>query len=333
MTTILRPVAVTGVGAFAPERRVHNDELARLVDTSDEWIFSHTGIRYRHIAGDDLAASDLAVPAAEQALRRAGVSPDDIDLLLVATSTPDYPGLPSTACVLQEKLKISGAGAMDLVAACSGFIYGLETARTFVAAGAARHVLVVGTEIYSRIVNWEDRGSSVLFGDGAGAVVVSACAEGENRIAPAILGSRGSGAESLCRLHGGTRHPYVPGVTPPEALLLQMDGKKVYTFAVAVIVQVIQDLLEQNGLVFSDLAYVVPHQANTRIIAAAAKRGGWDPDRFYMNIEEYANTSAASIPLALEEMDRKGLLAPGDRVLCVGFGSGLTYGGTLITWT
>ncbi|SIQ74128.1 3-oxoacyl-[acyl-carrier-protein] synthase-3 [Alkalispirochaeta americana] len=303
-----------------------------MVDTSDEWIFSHTGIRYRHIASEDQAASDLAVPAAKKAMAKAGVSPDDIDLILVATSTPDYPGLPSTACVLQEKLGIPSAGAMDLVAACSGFIYGLETARTYVAAGAARNVLVVGSEIYSRIVNWEDRGSSVLFGDGAGAAVVSVLSEGENRISPAILGSRGSGAESLCRLYGGTRHPYIPGVTPPEALLLQMDGKKVYTFAVAVIVQVIQDLLDQNGLTFSDLAYVVPHQANTRIIAAAAKRGGWDADRFYMNIEEYANTSAASIPLALDEMNEKGLLAPGDRVLCVGFGSGLTYGGTLITW-
>ncbi|WP_234969092.1 beta-ketoacyl-ACP synthase III [Alkalispirochaeta americana] len=332
MNTILRPVAVTGVGAFAPERRVHNEDLAQMVDTSDEWIFSHTGIRYRHIASEDQAASDLAVPAAKKAMAKAGVSPDDIDLILVATSTPDYPGLPSTACVLQEKLGIPSAGAMDLVAACSGFIYGLETARTYVAAGAARNVLVVGSEIYSRIVNWEDRGSSVLFGDGAGAAVVSVLSEGENRISPAILGSRGSGAESLCRLYGGTRHPYIPGVTPPEALLLQMDGKKVYTFAVAVIVQVIQDLLDQNGLTFSDLAYVVPHQANTRIIAAAAKRGGWDADRFYMNIEEYANTSAASIPLALDEMNEKGLLAPGDRVLCVGFGSGLTYGGTLITW-
>jgi 3-oxoacyl-[acyl-carrier-protein] synthase III len=323
-------VRIRGIGAYVPDRRVHNNELAQFLDTSDEWIFSHTGIRYRHIADPNQAASDLAVPAAQQALKNAGVEPAEIDLVLLATSTPDYLGLPSTACVVQDKLGMIHAGAMDVMAACTGFIYGLETARTYVAAGAAHHVLVVGTEVYSRIVNWKDRRSCVLFGDGAGAAVVSATAE--NRVLPAILGSRGGSAEVLCRLHGGTRHQYVPGEMPDEVQLLRMDGKQVYNFAVAIIVKTIQDLLERNSLQFDDLKYVVPHQANTRIITAAARRGGWDADRFYMNIEEYANTSAASIPIALSEMQGKGLLSSGDLLLFVGFGSGLTFGGTLVYW-
>lgn len=328
---------ISGIGAYVPERRLHNEELAQIMDTSDDWIYSHTGIRYRHVAAEEEAASDLAVKAAHGALDAAHLAPEAVDLVLVATSTPDYIGLPSTACVVQDKLRITGAGAMDLVAACTGFIYGLETARTFIAAGAARHVLVIGSEVYSRIVNWEDRKSSVLFGDGAGAVVVSAVdtarsAPAAGHIFPALLGSRGSGAETLCRLHGGTRHPYVPGVTPESATLLQMDGRSVYTFAVAALVEVIQTLLERNRLSFQDIAWVVPHQANTRIITAAARRGGWDAERFYMNIEEYANTSAASIPIALDEMNRKKLLSPGDLLLFVGFGSGLTYGGNLLRW-
>ncbi len=337
MERIQSSVGISGVGAHVPERRVHNDELAGIMDTTDEWIYTHTGIRYRHIAADNEAASDLAARAGRHALEQAGLEPDDIDLVLVATSTPDYPGLPSTACVVQDKLGISRAVAMDLVAACTGFIYGIETARTFVAAGAARHVLVIGSEVYSRILNWEDRRTAVLFGDGAGAAVVSTLENspderGRSRILPAVLGSRGSGAESLCRLHGGTRHQYVPGVTPEAATLLQMEGRKVYNFAVSVIVEVIQDLLNQNDLTFDDITYVIPHQANTRIVTAAARRGDWDESRFFMNIEEYGNTSAASIPIALNELNEKGLLSRGDLLLFVGFGSGLTYGGNLVYW-
>ncbi|MDA3950220.1 MAG: 3-oxoacyl-ACP synthase, partial [Spirochaeta sp.] len=199
---------------------MHNNELARIVDTSDEWIYSHTGIRYRHIAAENESASDLAVPAAQQAIERAGLRPDDIDLVLLATSTPDYVGLPSTACVVQDRLGIKDAGAMDVMAACSGFVYGMETARVYVEAGAAKNVLLVGAEVYSKILNWEDRRSCVLFGDGAGAAVVSAGEVGESggddgpdrpggRILPAILGSQGSGAEALYRSHGGTRNAYV----------------------------------------------------------------------------------------------------------------------------
>jgi 3-oxoacyl-[acyl-carrier-protein] synthase-3 len=324
---------IASVGAYVPSRRMHNDELAQIVDTSDEWIYSHTGIRYRHIAEENQSASDLAVPAAEQAIERAGIEPDDIDLVLLATSTPDYVGLPSTACVVQDRLDIKDAGAMDVMAACSGFVYALETARVYVEAGAMRNVLVVGSEVYSKIVNWEDRRSCVLFGDGAGAVVVQRAGEDESgRIFPAILGSQGSGAESLYRSHGGTRNAYVPGTTPEGDLKLKMDGRKVYNFAVSSMGYVIQELLNANGIVFDEIDRVIPHQANDRIISAAAKRAGWDPKKFYVNIAEYANTSAASIPIAMNEMYEKGLLSRGNRYVTVGFGSGLTYGGNLFTW-
>ncbi len=324
---------IASVGAHVPARRMHNNELAQIVDTSDEWIYSHTGIHYRHLAAEDEAASDLAVPAARQAMERAGVGPEEIDLVLVATSTPDYVGLPSTACVVQDKLGIPAAGAMDVMAACTGFIYGLETARTYVTAGAARNVLLVGTEVYSKIVNWEDRRTCVLFGDGAGAVVVQPAADdAPSRILPALLGSRGSGADSLYRSHGGTRNQYVPGQTPEADLKLKMDGRRVYNFAVSTVVETIRRLLERNDLEFDAVDWVVPHQANERIIAAAAKRAGWDRERFYVNIAEYANTSAASIPIALNEMFEGGHLSPGRLLVTVGFGSGLTYGGNLLYW-
>ncbi len=331
---------IASVGAYVPERRMHNDELAEIVDTSDEWIYSHTGIRYRHIASEDQSAADLAVPAAKRALERAGLKPDNIDLVLLATSTPDYIGLPSTACVVQDRLGIKDAGAMDLMAACSGFIYGLETARAYVVSGAARNVLLIGSEVYSKIINWQDRRSCVLFGDGAGAVVIQAVdgeaetertaeTDGSSRILPALLGSQGSGAESLYRSHGGTRHAYTPGKSDEADLKLKMDGRKVYNFAVSSVGFVIRELLERNKLEFGDLEWVIPHQANERIISAAARRGGWDASRFYMNIAEYANTSAASIPIALNEMYEKDLLQRGKAYLTVGFGSGLTFGGSI----
>ncbi|MFW5694673.1 MAG: beta-ketoacyl-ACP synthase III [Alkalispirochaeta sp.] len=324
---------IASVGAYVPARRMHNDELATFLDTSDEWIYSHTGIHYRHIAADDQAASDLAVPAARIAMERAGVHPEEIDLVLVATSTPDYVGLPSTACVVQDKLGIPSAGAMDVMAACTGFIYGLETARTYIVAGAARNVLLIGTEVYSKIINWEDRRTAVLFGDGAGAVVVQPGNDGDSsRILPAVLGSRGSGAESLYRSHGGTRHQYVPGATPEADLKLKMDGRAVYNFAVSTVVDTIRELLTRNDTNFEAVDWVVPHQANERIINAAAKRAGWSRDRFYVNIAEYANTSAASIPIALNEMYEANRLTRGDLLATVGFGSGLTYGGNLLYW-
>ena len=326
MSSIIRSVA-----SYVPSRRMSNDELATIVDTSDEWIFSHTGIRSRHIAADNEAASDLAREAGLLAIERAEIAPDDIDLILLATSTPDYVGLPSTACVVQNMLGAGKAGAMDLVAACTGFIYGLQTARAYIDSGSARHVLVIGSEVYSRLVNWKDRSSCVLFGDGAGAAVVSHGEDKDRGIIDAFLRSQGSGAPALLKKAGGSRLPI--GEDTEEAdRYLYMDGRRVYVFAVNAIIEVVRSLLHQNGLSFDDVDYVVPHQANVRIIEAACKRAGWDSSKFFVNIAEYANTSAASIPIALDEMRAKGLLKPGMTILTVGFGSGLTYGGNLIRW-
>lgn len=325
--------AIISVGAYLPKKRVSNDDLAQIMDTSDEWIYSRTGIRYRHIADESEAASDLAVKASRNALDRIGISPKEIDLVLLATGTPDYPGLPSTASIVQHELGIPTVGAIDVVAACSGFVYALETARVYVEAGAARTVLVIGSEVYSKIVNWKDRGTSVLFGDGAGVVIVRATEEGSGHwIGKAILGSDGSGAETLYRSHGGTRNAYDPNSTPEADLKLKMDGRKVYLFAAKTVGRVIQDLLNDHDMEFNDLDWVIPHQANVRIIQETAKRRGFNEERFYMNIEDVANTSAASIPLAMNEMVDKGLLEPGMKLVTVGFGAGLTFAGNIIQW-
>jgi 3-oxoacyl-[acyl-carrier-protein] synthase-3 len=310
-----------------------NDELARIVETSDEWIYSHTGIHYRHIAAENEAASDLGVAAADQALERAELPPEEVDLVLVATSTPDYPGLPSTASVVQDRIGAINAGAMDLVAACTGFIYGLETARAYVLSGGARNVLVVGSEVYSKILNWKDRNTCVLFGDGAGAVLVtSEELGGAGKVVDSVLRSRGSGAEALFRPSGGSRRPLATSGCRVEDTYLQMQGRRVYTFAVQVVVDTINELLERNRLTMDDVDHVVPHQANARIIEAACKRGGFPREKFFLNIAEYANTSAASIPIALDEMIRKDLLHRGERVITVGFGAGLAYGGNYLIW-
>lgn len=325
---------IRSVGTYVPERRMTNDELAETVDTSDEWIYSHTGIRSRHIAADSEAASDLACNAAVKALERAEADPEEIDLVIVATSTPDYPGLPSTASIVQDRIGARHAAAMDIVAACTGFIYAVETARSYIVAGSARNVLVIGSEVYSRIVNWKDRSTCVLFGDGAGAAIVGAVDDGESDsyIVDSFMRSRGSGAETLLRPAGGSRTPFVPGEAALESTKVFMDGRRVYLFAVGAITDVINYLLERNDLDIDSVDHIVPHQANLRIIEAASKRGGFPADKFFTNLEEYANTSAASIPIALNEMIETGRLKRGDTVITVGFGAGLTYGGNLIRW-
>ena len=324
---------IRATGSYVPERKMSNDDLSKIVETSDEWIFSHTGIRNRHLAAADEATSDLACIAARRALETGGIEASEIDLIILATSTPDFPGLPSTACIVQDMIGAVNAGAMDLSAACTGFVYALETANSFIRSGSAKNILVIGSEIFSRILNWKDRNTCVLFGDGAGAVVLSACDEHEDRgVIGSILRSEGCGARALERTAGGTKIPYVPGKTPHEDLFIRMDGRKVYTFAVRVICDTISKLLENNSVSFDEIARIVPHQANIRILEAAAKRFQIPMDIFYTNIDEYANTSAASIPLALDEMNTRGLLKRGDLIMTVGFGSGLTYGGNLLRW-
>ena len=340
---------IYALSTAVPDRVVTNEDMARLVDTSDEWIFSHTGIRERRHVNENQAASDLGIIAGGKALTTAlengGIKPDSIDLVICATSTSDYPNFPATACIIQDGLGLENAGAFDLLAGCTGFVYGLETARAYIEAGLAQNVLLVGTEVLSKLSNMQDRNTCVLFGDGAGAVVMGRgtpgasagstadnLAGGRPRVIRSWLRSRGSGAQALLRRAGGTRNPYIEGKTDPADLTLEMNGRDVYMFAVDAIVQTIRTLLELTGIDVEQVSRIVPHQANVRIIEAAAKRLKVPPELFFTNIEHYANTSAASIPIALEDMVKQGLVKPGDTLLTVGFGAGLTYGGNVIRW-
>lgn len=322
---------VLATGFAVPSRVMTNDELSTMVDTSDEWIESHTGIKERRIAAADQATSDLAVEAARRALDRAGVDASEVDQILVATSTPDFLGFPATASLVQHALGASKSGAQDVIAACTGFVYALETARAYIVAGTARYVLVIGAEVFSRIIDWTDRNTCILFGDGAGAVLLGPSPEGLAGawFVPSLLRSDGAGGSALVRPAGGTRKP-LPDT--PRELAVSMDGRAVYSFAITVVKDIILDILGRNGLSLDQVDWVVPHQANVRIVASAAQRLGLPLERFYLNIDRYANTSGASIPLALAEMDERGLLQRGQVVVTVGFGAGLSWGANLFRW-
>ena len=323
--------AIRSLGAYVPKRRMSNHEFEEFLDTSDEWIQSHTGIKFRHVASDDEAPSDLGRRAAEQALGRAGLSPDQLGMVLVATASGDHVGFPSTACIIQDKLGASNAAAMDLLVGCTGFVYGLETAKGLIASGAAEHILLVGSEVLTRIMDWEGRNTAVLFGDGAGAAVISHSNNGCG-ILDSFLRSDGSGARALAREAGGTRTPFRPGQTDRRELLLKMEGRLVYNFAVQVIVDTVTTILTRNRLTIDDVKYIVPHQANERIIEAAARRSRIPREKFFVNIAEYANTSAATIPIALNDLVEREMLEPGDLIVTAGFGAGLTFGGNLVRW-
>jgi 3-oxoacyl-[acyl-carrier-protein] synthase-3 len=310
---------VLATGFAVPSRVMTNDELSSIVDRSDEWIYSHTGIRERRIAADGQTTSDLAIEAGRRALDRAGIAPEQVDQILFATSTPDYIGFPATASLVQHALGATRAGAMDVVAASTGFVYALETARAFIVAETARYVLVIGAEVFSRVVDWSDRDTSILFGDGAAAVVVGPSPDGlpSAWFPPSLLRSDGAGGPALTR-----------SLDRP----LFMDGRRVYSFAITVIKDVVVEILTKNGLTLGDVDWFVPHQANVRIIASAAQRLGVPLDRFYLNMERYANTWGASIPLALAEMEEKGLLERGQTIVTIGFGAGLSWGANLFRW-
>lgn len=330
---------IRAVGAWVPENCITNDELAQKVETSDEWIRSHTGIGSRHVADSEMATSDLAVKAVEVALKRAGMELNEIDGIVLATATPDFIGFPATACVIQQKLGVPMIPALDIAAGCTGFIYAVDVAKGLIGNGTMHNVLVIGAEKLSSIVDWEDRNTCILFGDGAGCVIVSAAENlqddtGKARgIIDTILHADGTGSSYLMVPKGGSSAPLHPGEEVTKAdVSLQMEGRAVYNFAVRVVGEVIQKLMERNNLTIEDIDWIVPHQANSRIIQAAAKRLKIDQSKFFMNIESYANTSAASIPIALQEMDLTGKLKPGDNIITVGFGAGLTYGGSYIVW-
>lgn len=327
---------IKSVGHWVPERVVTNGELAERLNTSDEWIVTHTGIHERHIAEKGQAASDLGFSAASEALGKASIPGKKIDLLIVATTTPDYQGFPSTACVLQKKLGCIGATAFDITAACSGFVYSLGIAHSMMKAQPNQYktALVVGSEVLSSITNWEDRSTCVLFGDGAGAAVLD-WDPGNSRILDWVLGADGSGAEKLIVPEGGSRKPVTAEQLQGEQPLrnkIEMNGRAVYEFAVDANHKVINLLLERNGLQLDDLSCIVPHQANERILKTVSKRYQIPMDLFFVNIGSYANTSGASIPIALCEMEREQKLKKGDLLLTVGFGAGLTYGGNILRW-
>ena len=317
---------IKAVGSYVPPKMVSNDDLAHLVETNDEWIFSHTGIKNRHIAEAEVATSDLAVKAVEALVKNSGIKVTDIDAIIVATATSDYIGFPSTACVIQDKLGLDEILGFDVAAGCTGFIYALEIADALMHRGDLQNVAVFGVEKLSAVTDWTDRNTCVLFGDGAGVALLSKNENQESGIIDSVLHAKGSGSSYLSIPSGGTAD------RNGNEKFLHMDGRAVYNFAVKVVKETIIELIERNNLTIDEIDWIVPHQANSRIIQAAAKRLGIDESKFFMNIENYANTSAASIPIALDDMNRQNLLKRGMRIITVGFGAGLTYGGNLLKW-
>jgi 3-oxoacyl-[acyl-carrier-protein] synthase-3 len=323
-------VGIIGIGSYAPEKIVTNQDLEKIVETSDEWIVSRTGIKQRHIVEPGVATSSLAALAAERALLDAGVTADEIDLIIVATATPDML-FPSTACLVQDKIKASKAAAFDLSAGCSGFAYGLVTGSQFIKTGLYKKILVIGAETLSTILDWNDRNTCVLFGDGAGAVVLGEVPAGYG-ILGVELGADGSGGELLKMPAGGSRIPATNESIGQRLHYLQMSGNDVFKFAVKVMGEAAVKALENSGLSHTDVDCLIPHQANIRIIQSAAKRLKLPMEKVVINVDNYGNTSAASIPLAMDEAMKNGRLKNDDIVVLVGFGAGLTWASCVIKW-
>ena len=331
MSTNSPSTVLLGTGRCVPENRVTNDDMAKFVDTNHEWIYSRTGIEERRIATQDEATSDFATAAARNALEDAGIDATEIDLIVCGTCTPDK-AFPSVSCIVQDAIGATNAWAFDLNAACTGFLYSLETARRLIESGAARTALVLGAETTSTLVDFEDRTTCVLFGDGAGAVVIQA-GEGGGVI-DSLMGSDGSLAHLLHVSGGGSRQlteEEQAAQSSPKAI--KMIGKDVFKHAVTRMVETCKELMERNGLGVDDIALVVPHQANVRIIQGVQQRVGMPEEKIYVNVSKYGNTSAASVPVALDEAARLGRIKEGDVVLMVAFGAGFTWGATLVKWT
>lgn len=325
-----RTCSITSVGSYVPKKVLTNADLEKLVDTSDEWILSRTGIRERRIAAKDELTSDLGAKAATKALAKAGITADKIDLIIVATVTPDMP-FPSTACIIQQKIGATRAAAFDLEAACSGFVYGLEIGQQFIMSRTYDTVLVIAAEKLSSIVNWHDRNTCVLFGDGAGAAVL------QNRpnshgLLTAVMGADGTKADLLTLPGGGCKHP--PTIESVKAGLhyIRMDGPETYKNAIEAMYNAAREALVRCELDISQVKCIIPHQANRRIIDAVAKRLGARPEQVFVNLDKYGNTSAASVAIALDEAVESGRIKRGDLVLLVVFGAGLTWGAAVIEW-
>jgi len=320
---------IAGTGSFLPAKTLTNDDLTRIVDTSDEWITTRTGIKVRHVAGDNETTAMLATESAKRALEDAKLSPLDIDLIIVATITPEMV-FPSTACFVQDAIKANNAWAFDLAAACSGFVYGLSIAEQFIKTGRYKNALIIGAETLTKITNYEDRGSCILFGDGAGAVIVQRSQDGTGGILYSTSSSDGSGWTSLNCMAYGSRYPADKPLEDPKMIYMNINGREVYQLAVRRIVDLVNECMEKCDLTTNDIKMFIPHQMNARIIESVGKRLKLPKEKVFINIDKYGNTSAASIPIALDQCRREGNIDPGDIVLLVAFGGGLTWGANLI---
>ena len=321
---------IVGVGSYVPKNIISNFDLEKIMDTSDEWIKTRTGIRERRIVDENEATSDLATKAALNAIKDANLTPEDIDLIIVATITPDMI-FPSTACLVQANIKATKAACFDLEAACSGFIYGITVAKQFIESDTYKHVLVIGAEALSRILDYEDRSTAILFGDGAGAVVMGPVSEGG--VLSTSLGSDGNGKDYLNIPAGGSKTPASEDSIKNRLHFIKMAGNDVFKFAVRIMQDASVECIESANLEIQDIDYLIPHQANIRIIEASAKRLKLSMNKVYVNLDKYGNMSAASIPVALDEAYREGKIKKGDNIVLVGFGGGLTWGASVVRWS
>jgi 3-oxoacyl-[acyl-carrier-protein] synthase-3 len=326
----MKRISIAGTGMYLPERILTNTDLEKMVDTTDEWIFTRTGIRQRHMAADGQSTSDLGAEAGKRAIADAGLEPSDIDMIIVATVTPDML-MPNTACFVQNIIGAKNAFCFDIEAACSGFVYAMETGKNYILSGAAKNVLVIGAEKLSSFTDWTDRGTCVLFGDGAGAVVLRE-AEGDGGILSTVMGSDGALTELLMIPAGGSKSPSSEATVADRMHCMQMAGREVFKHAVRSMCDAGQKALEKAGLSIDDIACIIPHQANMRIIQAISDRLGVDTDRFYLNLERVGNISGASIPVALDEAVKNDVIKNGDNVLFVAFGGGFTWGASAVKW-
>jgi 3-oxoacyl-[acyl-carrier-protein] synthase III len=322
---------ITGWGMSVPDRILTNEELSKMVDTNDQWIQDRTGICERRIVSDGQTTASLAVEASIKALQVANLHPAEIDLIICSTSTPEHI-FPATACLVQDRIGAVKAGAFDLSAACSGFIYAVNMAAQSIRSGSIRNALVIGSETLSRFVNWHDRGTCILFGDGAGAFVIQA-SDKPGGVLAAVMHSDGSGGDSLIIEAGGSKHPTSEATILAGKHFIEMDGKEVFRFATRVMAHATREALEIAGIELDDVKWVIPHQANLRIIEAAARGLKMPMERFIVNLDRYGNTSTASIPIATVEAIETGRLQPGDKIVFVGFGAGLTWGALTAEWT
>ena len=322
---------ITALGMYVPEKRVTNDDLALLVDTSDEWIRERSGISERRIVSEGQANSDLSVKAIENAFQGGDFRPEELDLIIVATVTPDMM-FPSTACIVQDKIGARNAWSFDLSGACSGFLYAMATGAQFVQTGMYKKVLVVGTDVMSSILNFEDRSTCVLFGDGAGAILLEPTEDHDVGIIDFLLHSDGAGGKFLYMPAGGSLHPASHETINKKMHYVHQDGRNVFKHAVKLITEVSRDILERNSYTADDVNLFIPHQANLRIIQSSLERLGLSPDRVVINIDRYANTTAATIPIGLTEAHQQGRIKKGDLLLLASFGAGFTWGSVLLRW-